>query len=557
VNDYPYAGGIVGRTGFDLGDPALSLSMAALPSNAWYDVMTYCSFQWISDYTYLGILDFLRDIEGSGAGAGAGAGVEGAGLADAILIQGMINLTRNRGEFCPFLRYPELLATESPPASPFAVEFRSAAGATLARHLIDPAEDSEAVPGEDLMASFDLVVSWVDGTRHIVLLNGAQELASRTVSTNPPVVRLNSPNGPIAPPPNGVLEVVWSAFDADGDPLTYTLLYSTDGGQRWEPVDTGLTGMMRRDVQLADLRGGNQALFRIVASDGVNTTMDDQDAPMQIAQKPPAPKILSPGAGEMFASDEAIVLIGEAFDLEDGHLDGASLEWSADTTHFLGTGRSLSVTGLSAGTHAIFLTATDSTGAAASASLTVQVGEVPLLAVAEAESPVPVGSEVSLDGRRSQGQGTLTFAWRLVERPDGSTAVLAGANLSVARLRVDRAGAYEVELQVRDASGDLAVAVLVIQTVNAISFLRGEVTGDGAVDISDPVRTLGWLFSGQSEPSCVDSADANDDGRADISDPVFVLGFLFLGGPAPARPFPGCGVDPTIDGLNCVRSACP
>jgi hypothetical protein len=395
----------------------------------------------------------------------------------------------------------------------------------------------------------------MDGTRRIVLLNGARELASRTVSTNPPVVRLVSPNGPITPPPSGILEVRWTASDADGDPLTYMLLYSNDGGQRFEPLDAALTALTR-NVPLADLKGGNQALFRIVASDGVNTTMDDQDAPMRIAQKLPVPEILSPGDGEMFAADEAIVLIGEAFDLEDGHLDGTALEWSSDVAGPLGTGRSLSASGLSPGSHVIFLTATDSVGASASASVTVEVDEVPLLAVVEAETLVARGTEVSLDGRQSRGEGTLRFTWRLVERPAGSAAVIADVNQQVARLRVDQVGAYEVELQVRDSSGDLAVAVLVIQAVNAVSFRRAEVTGDGAVDISDPVRILGWLFSGQSEPSCLDAADANDDGRADISDPVYILGFLFLGGPAPARPFPGCGIDPTADALNCARSAC-
>ena len=41
--------------GFDVGDPAFSIAKAVLPSTIWNDVMSYCSNQWISDYTYTGM----------------------------------------------------------------------------------------------------------------------------------------------------------------------------------------------------------------------------------------------------------------------------------------------------------------------------------------------------------------------------------------------------------------------------------------------------------------------------------------------------------------------
>jgi hypothetical protein len=87
-------------------------------------------------------------------------------------------------------------------------------------------------------------------------------------------------------------------------------------------------------------------------------------------------------------------------------------------------------------------------------------------------------------------------------------------------------------------------------------FLRGDANGDGAVDISDAVRILGYLFTGDAEPACLDAADANDSAAVDISDPIYLLGHLFLGGPAPDDPFDPegtCGVDPTpLDGLSCL-----
>ena len=53
--------------------------------------------------------------------------------------------------------------------------------------------------------------------------------------------------------------------------------------------------------------------------------------------------------------------------------------------------------------------------------------------------------------------------------------------------------------------------------------------------------------------------DSNDDGFFDISDPVYSLGWLFSpGAPPPPAPFLGCGTDPTPDSLGCLAyAACP
>ncbi len=93
--------------------------------------------------------------------------------------------------------------------------------------------------------------------------------------------------------------------------------------------------------------------------------------------------------------------------------------------------------------------------------------------------------------------------------------------------------------------------VFVASPIGLGAFIRGDVNGDGALDISDPISTLGVLFLGGSAIDCPDSADSNDDGKVDISDPVTSLGCLFLGGACPSAPYPSCGRDPTSDGLEC------
>lgn len=64
---FPHADGQIsdGDTyvGFDVGDPSRRLPMKALPGQQWHDVMTYSPHQWISGYTYEGILARLIEEE--------------------------------------------------------------------------------------------------------------------------------------------------------------------------------------------------------------------------------------------------------------------------------------------------------------------------------------------------------------------------------------------------------------------------------------------------------------------------------------------------------------
>ena len=91
-----------------------------------------------------------------------------------------------------------------------------------------------------------------------------------------------------------------------------------------------------------------------------------------------------------------------------------------------------------------------------------------------------------------------------------------------------------------------------------VVFHRGDADGDGQLDVSDAIFSLGFQFLGAAAPSCLDAADTNDDGRLDLSDAVSVLGFLFLGAPPPPAPGPPpqpCGPDSDpcdpADSLGC------
>jgi len=88
-------------------------------------------------------------------------------------------------------------------------------------------------------------------------------------------------------------------------------------------------------------------------------------------------------------------------------------------------------------------------------------------------------------------------------------------------------------------------------------FRRGDVSGDGALDITDPIAELSWFFLGGQAPDCPDAADADDDGQLDLTDPITILNRLFLG--APPLPPPGsvdCGEDPTPDHIPACSRGC-
>jgi len=71
-------------------------------------------------------------------------------------------------------------------------------------------------------------------------------------------------------------------------------------------------------------------------------------------------------------------------------------------------------------------------------------------------------------------------------------------------------------------------------------FVRGDTNADSAIDLSDAIWILGFLFRGSPETlSCEKSADTNDDQKLDLSDAVALLNHLFRGAAAPPPPYPG------------------
>ena len=86
--NYPFLNGQLSAadgafTGLEVGASAFSINPAALPGVPWHDVMTYCQRQWLSSYTYAGILARLNAENTLPAGAPA-PGPPGPGAAGMV-----------------------------------------------------------------------------------------------------------------------------------------------------------------------------------------------------------------------------------------------------------------------------------------------------------------------------------------------------------------------------------------------------------------------------------------------------------------------------------------
>ena len=371
---YPWQLARIGQTddteGLDTGDPSLGIPRAVYQGTVWRDVMSYCVNQWISDYTYKGIYDYMKANPSLNAMADAPdaeaftAQVSG----DFLDIQGMIIADSNTATIQRLRRVSSAIVPPLVPG-PYAIRLFDAGNAQLASYAFTP-EASDEIPS---LLSFDQVVNFVAGTRQvrIVRLNDGQVLTTANVSPNAPVVSNVALQG--APNPvTGTVTLSWSASDADGDPLTFDILYSGNNGASYQTVKTSVSGA-NTTIDTVTL-GGGTGILRVIASDGANTGRADS-APFTMANKLPMPMIFVPQNNLRIHYGQLINFSGAAMDWQDGGVTGANLVWSSNLDGPLGTGELISSQTLKVGTHTITLKATNSKGLMATTSITVIVDD--------------------------------------------------------------------------------------------------------------------------------------------------------------------------------------
>ncbi|MDD5529956.1 MAG: T9SS type A sorting domain-containing protein [bacterium] len=222
-------------------------------------------------------------------------------------------------------------------------------------------------------------------TARIVLKHGAQNIFQRILSPSFPTVKLLSPTG------GGIQDsivVAWSADDPDGDTLAYAVLYKGSSDAGWIPLVSDL-----KDTSYtvdANWLNSDSASFKIIATDGINSTEDSSDAASGIANRFPSLSISKPSDSSSFAHTQEIMLSGSAYDQEDGTLPESCLVWVSSIDDTLGRGSSIKST-LSLGAHQIYFSGVDNNDAEKTDTITLFViaDTLPDLFIAEQDISAP------------------------------------------------------------------------------------------------------------------------------------------------------------------------
>jgi hypothetical protein len=430
---YPIPSGLLDVWGIDVG------RMRLYDPETTYDFMGYCGSDgttWVSSYTYTAIGRLFAV-----ASPGAPAGV----LADPIaprlqMLQPAAEVLVASGLISPagvdiHYGFFRLQGGAGPSAGPYTAELRNASGQVLLSHQFGPAQLSDNPAGDSGL--FLLSLPWAEGTTSIVFTHNGVEIGRRSISPNAPAVSLLSPNGGEAWLASGVQTIRWSGIDFDGDPLTYIVQYSPDGGAIWKSLAENVSGV-ELVVDAADVPGGNAGLIRVRASDGFNTAQDTSDSAFTIEGKPPVAYIITPENGFTLPQGTAILFTSMATDREEGPIaDDGAFSWSSSLDGSLGQGRALYTDSLSRGVHLITLQARDRDGQVTSAGVTVNVvdalDEQPAVTILlTPETPAPPVTPAPMAGRLPPLVITLGLGLCVLA---GGTAALGGLLLALRRRR--------------------------------------------------------------------------------------------------------------------------
>ncbi len=399
------------------------------PCRTW-EMMSYCGldhegvggregWQWCSDWTYESLMDAVIDRWGSGSSSPTASLSAGANY---ILVQGTINLNTNSLDLLPLVTLYNLSNPPEMPTGVYSLAAYGSSGQLVGQIPFAPPTPVIEDTNDPPLGSFAVFVpkSW-DASR-IAIFHGDTEIGSVSASSSAPEVTVVSPNGGETLAADSVL-IEWNGQDDDGDALTYTVLYSANGGGTWDTLAVDATDP-NITVDTGWLAGTTQGVIRVIASDGFNSGQDDSDGFFTVGNKAPEVILQSPAENQMFTGVQQVFFEAMAYDIEDGPLSGANLVWRSDVDGVLGTGEktNLEATDLTEGSHLITVEATDSNGASTTRATTVLVYRLAPLnqpPVAEA-GPNQVAfagmndlAEVTLDGSGSYDPDgdELTYQW--------------------------------------------------------------------------------------------------------------------------------------------------
>lgn len=538
---YPYSGGKISPTpygpdalyGFGLGQK--------IYGPFWYDVMTYCPYEWISDFTYHGIMNYLQGCIVSGKdiclwwAGGAGAAAE---TSERLLVIGSIDPATHEVELEPLFVIPVEGEVPEPVPGDHAIVLRAAGGSELARYPFTPLHADPGPPSapdtatdRDLDALFiNEMVPFVAGTVRVDIEGpGGALLGGVTAGASPPSVTVLSPNGGELFT-DDTFPVHWTASDPDADPLVFQVQFSPDNGTTWQVIARDVTDTAI-ELDRGAIPGARQGLVRVWASDGIHTASDASDASFTAANHVPQVEILDPQSGETFASGQTVHLSASAYDVETGTMEAGQVRWLSDRDGELGADTSLAVEDLGVGPHTITFEARDAEGATASSSVQIQIvsdlAEVPpppaalnvepLLLSFDAREP-STGETVFLEnpaGGSIRWQATTEVPWLRLGQTEGETPAEVVVAIDELARPAERANAT-VTFTSPDLPGvEVGIGVEWLVPLPCV----GDCDANGAVTVDELLLGI-HIALGAAELDSCRSFDSGEDGRVAVEELV-------------------------------------
>ncbi|MCW9018136.1 MAG: Ig-like domain-containing protein, partial [Kangiellaceae bacterium] len=214
--------------------------------------------------------------------------------------------------------------------------------------------------------------------------------------------------------------------------------------------------------------GGSDSTVTTQVSQGGQTN------PGPVANSAPNLDITSPSSGANFSDGQEIAFTATADDNEDGNLS-QNVQWSSNLDGALGTGAELTAV-LSAGSHTITATVTDSGGEETSQSISVSVNEA-ANTVPQISITAPVGGSSFSDGQ------SITFTATADDNEDGdlSTNIEWSSNLDGALgtgssfSTVLSVGSHTITATITDSEGE-EVSEIIIVSVNETINIAPEIS---------------------------------------------------------------------------------
>jgi hypothetical protein len=313
--------------------------------------------------------------------------------------------------------------------------------------------------------------SWASGNALVLLIGGTGRRTAEsfngdaagapllhieysTQPNDPPSVSISAPANGAAFPEGQSISFSGSASDNEDGNLTGSLAWtsSLDG-----PIGSG--GSFAR----SDLSPGSHTITAAVTDSGGKSASAQRSITVTSSNTAPTVNITAPASGSSFVQGQSVGFTGTATDNQDGNLS-SSLVWSSSRDGGLGSGASLTTSGLSVGTHTITASATDSGGLASNAQISVTITAPPGGSPVQIQVRVASGDDDTEEegGPISRGSSDLELIFDHVAQVVGirfnGVAIPRGATIQQAsvQFQCDETDSGATSLTIRAQAADSA-----------------------------------------------------------------------------------------------------